>query len=430
MQKLSTQPYKGTRDFYPEDMRFRNFLFDKMRQACRLYGYEEYDGPMLESFDLYAAKSGEEIVNNELYSFEDRGGRKVVIRPEMTPTVARMVAARAQELPKPIRWFSIPNLWRYEAPQRGRLREHWQLNVDIFGVDSLDAEVEVIEIANKILGSYGATKDMYECRVNNRKLLDAALSKIGITNENEQKYRVCKAIDKKDKISQEDFEKMISDAGCDQGQLSQVNDFLRMNLEEIGAFVGEDEIGFRELQTFFELMQANGENNFVKFVPGLMRGFDYYTGLVFEFFDTNPENRRSLFGGGRYDDLVSIFNGQKIAAVGFGMGDVTTRDFLETHGLIPDMKSETDILVTIMDSASKSYSLDIAKKLRDKNMTVVTYVNDEKLDKQLKFANQKLIKYVVIAGQDEVEKKTLKIKNMVERTEEEVKLEDLKNYKF
>ncbi|MEI7604217.1 MAG: histidine--tRNA ligase [bacterium] len=424
---LSTQPYKGTRDFYPEDMRVRNWLFGKWSNICRKYGYEEYDGPMLESFELYAAKSGEEIVNNELYSFEDKGHRKVAMRPEMTPTAARMVAAKLQELPKPIRWFTIPNLWRYEAPQRGRLREHWQLNVDIFGVESLDAEIEIIEIARDILLSYGAKQDMFECRINNRKLLDAVLRNFGILdNEDQQKYKVCKAIDKKDKISQDDFDQMLKDYNCTPEQIENLNKYLICTLDNISDFVSEEESGYQELITLFDLFSIEDKNSFIKFSPGLMRGFDYYTGTVFEYYDTDPINRRSMFGGGRYDDLVAIFNGQKIPAFGFGMGDVPAINFIEVHGLMPKLSSETDVLITIMDSNCKDYCLQIAEDLRNMGLNISTYIKSDKLDKQMKYADQKGIKYVVIAGETEVSKKTFKVKNMTDRTEQELKIEDLR----
>jgi len=427
MSNLSTQPYKGTRDFYPEDMRIRNWIFEHMKKVCRSYGYEEYDGPMLESFDLYAAKSGEEIVNNELYSFEDKGGRKVAMRPEMTPTVARMVAAKVQELPKPIRWFSIPNLWRYEAPQKGRLREHWQLNVDIFGVELLDAEAEVLKIARDILTLFGADNSMYECKINNRKLLDSAFDKIGIfdNEEDKKRYKVSKAIDKKDKVSSDDFKTMLGDAGCSDEEITAIEKYLNSTLDEVKMLVGEDNLGYQELVTLFEILNLEDGNTFAKFSPGLMRGFDYYTGTVFEFYDTNPENRRAMFGGGRYDDLVSIFNGQKIPAFGFGMGDVTARDFLDTHNLTPKLKSDIDVLITTLDDSAKLYITDISNKLRAKNLNVVNYVNPDKLDKQLKFANQKGIKYVIIAGSDEMGKGIFKLKNMDERTETEIKIEEI-----
>lgn len=422
---LSTQPYKGTRDFYPEDFAFQKYLFDIYRKVCLKYGYEEYNGPMIESFDLYAAKTGEEIVQNELYWFVDRGDRKVAIRPEMTPTVARMVAARVQELPKPIRWFSIANFMRNEAPQRGRGREFWQLNFDIFGVESLDGEVEMVQMCRDIFYALGASQDMYECRVNNRKLLQSVFENMGLKEENQQIYKVSKAIDKKDKISAEDFVKMLEEAQCNSEQIDSLIKYLDCSIEDVKDFVGEDNIGYLEMKTLFEMLKAEGNFNFVKFKPGLMRGFDYYTGTVFEFYDLDPINRRSLFGGGRYDDLLGIFNGDKLPAVGIAPGEMSMLDFIETHDLKPKYENPVQILVTIMDVQTKQYSLNLANMLRAKGYNVFTYFNDDKLDKQLKYADQKKIKYVVIAGDLEQEKQTFKLKNMFDRTEKEVPIENL-----
>ena len=427
---LSTQSYKGTRDFYPKDFSLQKYLFDIYREVCLSYGYEEYNGPLLESFDLYAAKTGEEIVNNELYSFTDRGNRRVAIRPEMTPTVARMIASRIQEIPKPIRWFSIANFMRNEAPQRGRLREFWQLNLDMFGVDSLDAEVEMIEISRDIFTKLGATTDMFECRINNRKLLNAVFQNIGLSYENEQIYKVSKAIDKKDKISIYDFEKMLAQAGCNRNQVDKINNYLTSNINNLSDFVDSNELGYQEIKTTFDLIKYDERNHFVKFAPGLMRGFDYYTSTVFEFYDLDPSNRRSLFGGGRYDDLISIFNNQSLSAIGIAPGEVPMLDFIEVHKLIPIIKNSTDILVTSIDISAKFYINMIANRLRVKGCNVVSYLNSDKLDKQLKYAQQKEIKYVVIAGDLEVQKQTFKLKNMFERTEIEIKIEDLESIKI
>ena len=425
--KLSLQPYKGTRDFYPKDFELQKYLFDIYREVCLSYGYEEYLAPLIENFDLYAAKTGEEIVNNELYSFTDRGNRKVAIRPEMTPSVARMIASRIQEIPKPIRWFSIANFMRNEAPQRGRLREFWQLNLDMFGVQSIEAELEMIEISRDIFTKLGATTEMYECRVNNRQLLNAVFKKLGLVDEDKQIYKVSKAIDKKNKISSEDFEQMLTDANCNPTQISQIKEYLECTIEDLDKFVDKDEIGYQDLMTFFELLKLDGRNSFVKFSPGLMRGFDYYTGMVFEFFDIDQTNRRSLFGGGRYDDLISIFNGQSLPAIGIAPGEVPMLDFMEVHNLVPKLKNSTNVLITLMDINTKSYSLDTAKLLRAKGLNVATYLTMDKLEKQLKYASQKEIKYVVIAGQIEMEKHTLKIKNLEDRSEKEIKIEEIED---
>ena len=418
MQSISTQPYKGTRDFYPEDMLVQNYIFDNMKKVCRLYGYEEYMGPMLESFDLYAAKSGEEIVNNELYSFKDRGDRAVAIRPEMTPTVARMVAARMQELPKPIRWYSIPNLWRYEKPQRGRLREHWQLNVDVFGINTNVAEKEIISLSIDIMNSFGATREMYQVKLNSRKLLDRLFDEV-LELSPEQKHSTAKLIDKMRKISAEDFNMSLKDAGFSDEKLEALNNYLKDaagTLEELA----QTNTDAKDLLKLIDDLKDRAD---VVFDPSLMRGFDYYTGVVFEIFDLDPANNRSMFGGGRYDDLLSIFGREKIPAFGLGMGEVVIKDFLETHNILPALVSETKVMVTIFNEDLRETSEEIAAFLRSKNINTV--VGEGKLDKQIKYADQKKINYALILGPEEVENGRIKLKDLFKREEQVVTLEDI-----
>jgi len=262
MSKLSTDPYKGVQDFYPEDMALQNYVFSVWRKVSEQFGYQEYSASLLEPAELYREKSGEEIINEQTFKFTDRGEREVVLRPEMTPTLARMVAARRKTLKFPLRWYSIPNLFRYEKPQRGRRREHWQLNVDLLGLSESEAEVEIITLADSIMAGFGAKREDYEIRLN--------------TNH-----------------SKENLEQVIN-----------------------------------------KLKEAGITN--LKVDETLKRGQAYYTGVVFEFFDTDPANPRSILGGGRYDNLMELFDVEKVPAVGFGAGDVTMKDFLETHGLLPN----------------------------------------------------------------------------------------------
>lgn len=253
MPKLDTAPYKGVQDFYPEDMKVQNYIFNTWRQVAEQFGYEEYSASPLEPTEIYTEKSGAEIINEQTFTFTDRGNRSVTLRPEMTPTLARMVAARRRALKFPLRWYSIPNLFRYERPQRGRRREHWQLNVDLLGIAGIEAEVEIIKVAQQIMQSFGAEEKDFEIRINHA-----------------------------------DVE----------------------NFKSLGANIVFDET--------------------------LARGQTYYTGMVFEIFDTNKENARSIAGGGRYDNLLEIFDVEPVPTVGFGMGDITLQDFLETHGLMPN----------------------------------------------------------------------------------------------
>src|ERR1035437_107089 len=308
--KLSTESYKGVRDFYPEDMFIQKYIFERMRKAVEKFGYVEYGASVLEPAELYRAKSGEEIVNEQTYTFTDRGDREVTLRPEMTPTVARMVSAKRRELFFPLRWYSIPNLFRYENPQRGRVREHWQLNVDIFGVESIQAEVETMQMAYEITKLYGL-KDMdFEIRINNRKLMNFIMKDM-LSLGDDAAYKLSKLIDKKDKIKAEQFDitaKEIIGAKADSFiSLINAKNFaeLKKNLGDTGAA----HESLTEISTVIDGLAKLGITN-VRFDQTLMRGFDYYTGMVFEVFDLNPANRRSVFGGGRYDDLLSLFGGE------------------------------------------------------------------------------------------------------------------------
>lgn len=307
---LSTQPYKGARDFYPEDKRLQKFMFDKIRKAVEKYGYEEYDAPFLEPLDLYAAKSGAEIVNEQTYAFEDRGGRRVAIRPEMTPSVSRMVAARRQESAYPLRWYSIPNLWRYERPQRGRLREHWQLNVDIFGIGDLTAEHELILLADNIMRSYGAKQSMYEVRINSRELVDFVLGEF-LGFDESQAYSVAKLIDRVHKMEHKAFveqlEEICTPAQREDGVIDRLLKVIKARkFTELPVEVELHE-SVRDLEQLLRMLNDAGIGNAV-FDASLMRGFDYYTGIVFEVFDKHPDNNRAMAGGGRYDGLVGLLS--------------------------------------------------------------------------------------------------------------------------
>src|SRR3989344_5794433 len=294
--KLSVEPYKGTRDFYPKDQFIQNYIFGVWKKIAESYGYLEYGASVLEETDLYRAKSGEEIVSEQTYSFTDRGGRDVTIRPEMTPTVARMVAQKRKELSFPLRWYSIPNLFRYERPQRGRLREHWQLNCDIFGVDSIEADVEIISLAYDIMKEFGAKDGNFTIKLNNRRALTKLFGEMGLDPEKQKTFR--RLLDKKDKV--EDFDQQAKAL--------------------LGKPFNANPVPDKETAEVMEKLKKLGITN-ITYEPYLVRGFDYYTGTVFEMYDTNPINTRALFGGGRYDDLVGIFGVEKVSGIGFGLCD-------------------------------------------------------------------------------------------------------------
>ena len=410
MSRLSTRPYKGTRDFFPEEMRLRDQVVGQLRQTLISFGYEAYDGPMLEPFELYAAKSGEELVNEQLYSFEDRGGRKVAMRPEMTPTLARMVAAKGAQLPRPIRWFSQPNLWRYERPQRGRLREHWQLNVDLLGLDSEVAEVEIVQIAIHLLRGFGAGITDFEVQINHRQLMNDLFDQV-LQLEAAQIPQVARAIDKRAKIKPEQFESLLGEAGCSSLQIEQLIKFLDSPLMDLEDMLGDSE-GFKSLCRFFDQVNAMGLGPVCRFKASIMRGLDYYTGIVFEVFDKHPDNRRALFGGGRYDNLVGMFGGQSIPGVGFGMGDVTFFDFLETHGLTPEVRTQIQVMVGLFNEDCLTHSLQIAQRLREAGLNVESVLTPQKLGKQFQSADKKGIPFVVMAGPDEMAAEQVSLKDL------------------
>jgi histidyl-tRNA synthetase len=418
---LSTQPYKGARDFYPEDKRLQKYMFGVLRTVAEKYGYEEYDAPILEPLEIYLAKSGEEIVNEQTYVFEDRGGRKVVIRPEMTPTVSRMVAGKRQELAYPLRWYSIPNLWRYERPQRGRLREHWQLNVDIFGVADVKAEVEVISLVNDVFKTFGATEDMYNIRLNDRKFVNYVLHDYLNLND-DASYAISKLIDRMHKMERSDFISKVDDVLTTEQKTSGATEKLLNILDatDLDSLPTEVKSGFdfTDLQNTIKGLASSGITNYL-FDPTLMRGFDYYTGIVFEVFDTDPENNRAMLGGGRYDGLVGLFGVEPVPTVGFGWGDVTLANFLEVHNLVPALVPETDIYVVLVGDVSNDFQ-PVLSKLRNAGLRIAVDCSGRKLGDQLKSATKRGIAYALVVGETEIKTGVFTLKNLNERQEDKL----------
>lgn len=408
--KIDTSPYKGARDFYPAEMLRHEWMFSQMQRVVRLYGYEPYNGPMIEPFAVYAAKSGSELVNEQLYHFIDRGDRKVAIRPEMTPTLARMVAAKSQEITKPIRWYSTPNLWRYERPQRGRLREHWQLNVDLIGVNTEAAEVEVIQIADQIMRNFGAKAGDYCIRINNRMLMDHIFYDV-MQLTREQVPPVARLLDKREKIDPAGFVKNLENEGLGAGQIDVLLELPTLQLADLEKKYPTAQ-GTQALVKLFERLAQVGVLDSCVLNLGVMRGLDYYTGTVFEMFDGHPDNNRALFGGGRYDKLVSLFGGEPLSGVGFGMGDVTILHFLQTHQLLPNLSPVTQVLLCVMDDAG-IYAESIAGQLRQQGINVEHYLPEgDKLKKQLKMAHKKDLPFAIIIGSAEVAEQKITLKNL------------------
>ncbi|MBR0454360.1 MAG: histidine--tRNA ligase [Clostridia bacterium] len=427
-QLISTQPYKGTRDFYPDDMRLRNWFFGKIRSALELASYEEYNGPMLESLDMYIAKSGEEIATKQTYNFADRGGRMVAIRPEMTPSVARIVAAKLGELNYPLKWFSIPNMYRYERPQHGRLREFWQLNVDIFGCDTYEADLDVIESAISVMRSFGADETMFKVRINNRRFFNDVIAAVCNTDAEGAK-KVSKVVDRKGKVERESYEKDLFELGLNSDQIAKIDALYTMNVHEATSLCPES-VGSQELVSLFQMLERTGLDKYCVFDFGIIRGLDYYTGTVFEVFDEAPENNRAMFGGGRYDNLVGMFaKNAKISGVGYGMGDVTLEDFLRTHDLIPDIyKSGVKVLVTRFDDVPYEKYLELAQSLRELGVTASVYVGSKKFGKQIDYAVKGHYSHVLIMGASEAESGTVKVKNLETREESTLALGELAGF--
>lgn len=385
--KLSTDSYKGVRDFYPEDQYIQEYIFFVWESTLEQFGYEKYNASVLEPTELYRAKSGEEIVNEQTYQFIDRGERAVTLRPEMTPTVARLVAKKRRELIFPIRWYSIPNLFRYERPQRGRLREHWQLNADIFGVKNIEADVEMIEIAATLLQRFGLDDTQYVIKINDLRALAKTLDDAGLSTIEAHQYR--KLLDKKEKI--DDFDVQVT---------ALLGKPFELALEPSET-----------VTTVLDKLARRGISNVI-FSPTMVRGFDYYTDIVFEVFSTDPKNNRSLFGGGRYDNLTSLFDDTPIPAVGFGMGDVTIKDVLETYNLLPPHQSTTHIALCVLNDAFYDLAGELAQTLRADGLHVMVDFSGKKLHEQITRADKRKIPFIICLGEDERTSNRFKVKEL------------------
>lgn len=390
---LSTESYKGVRDFYPEEQAFFKYVTATMREVVERFGYVEYHASILEPSELYKAKGSqnEEMVNEQTYTFVDRGGREVTLRPEMTPTVARMVAAKRREMGFPLRLYSIPNLFRYERSQRGRLREHWQLNVDIFGSRSASADAEIIAIAHGIIMAFGGTQNDFIIKLGSRNFLKSVIEGLRLSEENGKK--LAGLLDRRAKMPASDFERDIVDLG--------------VALEMLSADKAPDDV--REV---LALLREQGIENAV-FDPSIVRGFDYYDGVVFEVFDTHPDNNRAMLGGGRYDNLTSMFDDEPVPGVGFGMGDVTIRDFLDVRGLLPDYTPSTKVYIAVSKPEMLREAVKLANELRKETVDVAVDFGEKRLSDQIKAAARHRIPCLIVVGEDEVVSGKFKVKDLV-----------------
>ncbi len=405
---------KGTRDYYPEEMGVRVWLYQKMRQVSESFGYFEYEGPILESFDLYIAKSSEEIVEKQSYVFEDRGGDKLTLRPELTPTLARMVATRQPQLTFPLRWWSFGPFWRYERPQKGRTREFFQWNIDMIGDDSPEADAEIIAIAATFLQSVGLKPDQAKIMINNRRLMDAQLSKLEITPE--KRPDVFTLIDKRDKMNQESWLAYAADLDLSPTQIDGISNLIQN--EDLWQ---ESE----ELVRLFGALDAYGIREYVQFAPHIIRGLVYYTGTVFEAWDTAGDFR-AIFGGGRYDNLVGDVGGDPVGGVGFAVGDVIISLLLDSLGLLPSFEeSPAPVLFTLFNQDLLAASIRIANNLRRTGLKVTSYLNPDKLGKQFKYADRIGAKIALVLGPDEEKAGTISVKNLVSGQQETISQDQL-----
>jgi histidyl-tRNA synthetase len=415
--KLSNQEPKGTSDWLPEEFAIRHYIFTTWRRVCRSYGFQEYLTPLVESAEIYRAKSGEDIGGKELVTFSDLGGRELCIRPEMTPSVTRLVSKIYASAPKPLKFFSIANFMRNEKPQRGRNREFWQLNCDIFGSASLAADLEILQLSLDVMKAFGAPDDSFVLRLNSRKLLDNLLSVFDIKLKN--KAPIFRILDKYGKLSANEFIDRLEGEGVDKPAATRLAAF--MGGGEQAAFAAalenspELKAAKQEIDFVIQQLEALSYNQ-VKFDPTLIRGFDYYDGLVFEVFDNHPDNRRALFGGGRYNGLAELFGTESFPAVGVAPGDETTRLFLESWHLLP-LIAEERYYFPLLSADLLAESQSLAAALRAEGKDVLFAFEPQRPGKALEFANKQGIKKVVIFGSEEKSTDQYKIKDMLSGTE-------------
>jgi len=408
---------KGTRDFYPEDMFIRTWLYQKMREVSELFGYLEFDGPFLERIDLYAAKSGEELVREQAFVFEDRGGDPITLRPELTPSLARMIAQRQKQLVFPQRWWSFGPFWRYERPQKGRTREFFQWNIDLLGADSAESDCELILICIKFFQKVGLKSNQVKIFINSRKLMDQVFMEIGISNE--IKPNVFRLIDRLDKLSPDEWQKSAYEIGLNDEQFRE----LKRILSDKSLWKKSN-----ELVTLFSIVDSLEVSEFVVYDPQIIRGLDYYTGVVFEARDADKEGR-AILGGGHYGNLVGDVGGDVLPGVGFAMGDVMIRLILEKYNCLPNfINTSGKVLVTVFDETLLQESFKVAGELRDSGINSVCITEPGKLMKQFKYADRIGVPCVIVLGPDEIARNEVTVKDLRNRTQENITRADLVLY--
>lgn len=419
MHQLPNTPPKWTADWFPEEFKIRKYIFDTWRSVCKSYGFEEYLGPLVESSDIWKAKSGEDVGGTELTQITNKEGKitDLAIRPEMTPTVTRMASRIWKETDKPLKWFSIANFYRNEKPQKGRNREFWQLNCDIFGETSVNSDIEILTLSLELMRAFHAPKESYRLRLNHRSLINAFFEKVLEIPDGEVRVHLMRLLDKYEKLSKNDFIQALEKLGIADG-FPAIETFMQVkNIQEIRKnflLLANDE-HFREFEILIESLQSLGYTDEIEFSGSLIRGFDYYDGVIFEMFDANKENPRALFGGGRYNGLADIFGVKEgIPAIGFAPGDETMKLFLEGHGLLEATQNSHSekYYFPLLDDNLFLENQKIAQVLRLEGKKIHTWLSVKKLQKALKYADKNNYSHVIIFGQEEKQKGIFIVKEM------------------
>ena len=408
--KSTIQPVKGTREFYPGDMAIRQWLYGKIRQVSESFGYQEFDGPFLEKLELYAAKSGEELVKEQAFVFPDRGGDLITLRPELTPSLARMIAQKQGELVFPVRWWSFGPFWRYEKPQKGRSREFFQWNIDQIGTHSPEADAELVAICATFFKNVGLRPDQVQIKINHRRLMDQELSNLGVPAENRKV--ITRLIDRREKMRTDQWDAAVQAAGLAEEQLVG----LKALLSNRSLWKNSE-----ELSRIFSALESLGVAQYVQFDPQIIRGLDYYTGVVFEAWDVGGDGR-ALLGGGHYDNLVADVGGEPLPGVGFAMGDVMVTLLLQKYHCIPELTNYAEtVLVTVFNESLRGKSQALAARIREGGIRCILYAEDARLQKQIKYADRLQLPAVLVIGPDEAQSGFVTVRDLKGHTQQSIR---------
>ena len=419
---MDLAPPRGTRDFFPAELRSRDWLFGHFREVARLFGFEEYDTPVVESEELYTRKAGEEIVQ-QLYSFEDKGGRRLALRPEMTPSLARLILQKGGSLALPVKWFSIPQCWRYERMTRGRRREHYQWNLDIFGVAEVTAEAELLAALTTLFGRLGLGPADVGIKISNRSMLQAVLGQLGVPDE--QFAAVCVLVDKLEKVPAEAIKEEMAQLGFEGSVVDRIVEVTSLDsLDDVAEVVGKDHDGVQELRRLYSLATDYGFADWLKFDASLVRGLAYYTGVVFEAFDRGAE-LRAICGGGRYDRLLSTFGGKDVPACGLGFGDAVIAELLSDKGLAPSLEPRVDDVVFAFDDSLRAAAMQVATRLRGDGRSVDLVLERKKVKWAFKHADLAGASRLVLLAPDEWAAGKVRVKELGTGEERDLAVEDL-----